>query len=76
MKKVLLLIIRLYQKTLSPDHSWLRALSGFYRCRYFPSCSEYSHRAIEHYGIGRGLWLSIRRLIRCFLTKGGYDPLR
>ena len=34
-------------------------------CRFFPSCSEYGHDAIAIHGAGRGLWLTIRRLLRC-----------
>ena len=61
-------LIRLYQWTLSP-------LLGP-RCRFYPSCSCYAHSAIERYGVLRGMWLALRRLLRCHpFSPGGYDPL-
>lgn len=65
MKKVLIAAINLYQKTLSPDHGLLRHRypAGF--CRFYPSCSEYTKQAIIEQGSARGLWLGIRRIVRC-----------
>ena len=46
------------------------------RCRFYPSCSCYAHTALERYGVLRGLWLSLRRLLRCHpFTEGGCDPV-
>ncbi len=73
--RLMLLSIRLYQKTLSPDHGWLAGytLAG---CRFYPSCSMYTYTAIERYGIIRGLYLGARRLLRCTpWQSGGYDPV-
>ena len=68
MKKGSLLVIRLYQRALSP----FLPVS----CRYEPTCSEYSHQAISQHGLMRGLWLSLRRLARCTPIGGtGYDPV-
>jgi len=68
MKKGNLLVIRLYQRALSP----FLPVS----CRYEPTCSEYSHQAISQHGLMRGLWLSLRRLARCTPIGGtGYDPV-
>ena len=45
-------------------------------CRFFPTCSEYSREAIETHGSGRGLWLTVRRLVRCHpFGPSGFDPV-
>jgi putative membrane protein insertion efficiency factor len=45
-------------------------------CRFYPSCSQYALQAIQHYGIGKGLWLTCRRLLKCHpWANGGYDPI-
>ena len=68
MKKVLLAIIRFYQKALSPH---LPA-----SCRYQPTCSQYTITAIERFGALRGGFMGARRILRCNpFSKGGYDPV-
>ena len=45
-------------------------------CRFVPTCSEYALEAVEHYGIVRGGWLALSRLLRCHpLARAGYDPV-
>ena len=67
-RKLLMWIIRGYQLCVSP-------MLGP-RCRFYPSCSCYAHTAIERYGVLRGGWLGIRRLLRCHpFREGGYDPV-
>jgi putative membrane protein insertion efficiency factor len=45
-------------------------------CRFDPSCSTYALEALERHGAGRGLWLTIRRVVRCHPWGGmGFDPV-
>lgn len=44
------------------------------QCRYSPCCSDYAISVISHYGITKGIFLAIFRIIRCFPPFGGYDP--
>ena len=69
MKRVLLAIIRFYQKQISPAFPP--------RCRFSPTCSQYAVEAIEKYGPWKGGWLAFRRLLRCQpFYKGDYfDPV-
>jgi len=71
MVKLLILIVRAYQLTLSP-------LLG-QCCRFHPSCSTYCIQALREHGVIKGLWLSFRRICRCHpFHPGGVDlvPLR
>jgi putative membrane protein insertion efficiency factor len=77
MKYLLLSLIRLYQLTLSPDHGWLSRGGAYGRCRFYPSCSEYAHQAIDQKGLIKGLGMSIWRVLRCNpWQKGGIDLLK
>ncbi|MHB1153830.1 MAG: membrane protein insertion efficiency factor YidD [Eubacteriales bacterium] len=70
MKKIFILMIRIYQKVLSP----LKIRSS---CIFYPTCSQYAIEAIEEHGIIIGLFLGIRRILRCnpFNNHGGFDPV-
>lgn len=69
-----LLLIRLYQRTLSPALPVLTL--GGCACRFSPTCSHYAAGAIRAHGAGRGLWLALRRLLKCTpLHPGGFDPV-
>ncbi len=78
MKEVVLRIIRWYQKTLSLDHGFYGKLRPNYRvCKFNPTCSEYGYRAIDKYGVLKGGFLAIKRILRCnYKTAAGtYDPV-
>jgi uncharacterized protein len=68
MKFLALKLIRLYKIVLSP------MLPS--SCRYVPTCSEYGYEAIEKYGVLKGGYLAVRRILRCHpFRPGGYDPV-
>lgn len=69
MRRVLLLLIRFYQKSVSPYFPS--------RCRFRPTCSAYAYEAIHKYGALKGGWLALKRLARCnpFHHGDPYDPV-
>lgn len=68
MTRLLTLLIRGYQAGISP------LLPGL--CRFTPTCSEYARLAIESHGPAAGMWMALRRLLRCHPLGGsGYDPV-
>lgn len=71
------LLIRAYQKTLSPDQGLLKYIFRTRVCRFHPTCSQYAYEAIGMYGVMKGSYLGMRRLMRCHpWHPGGYDPVR
>lgn len=77
MRRVLLKLIRLYQSA-SFFHGYISRMLFLSDkvCRFTPTCSEYTYQAVEKYGIGKGLWIGLMRILRCHpWNKGGYDPL-
>ncbi|NMB70239.1 membrane protein insertion efficiency factor YidD [candidate division WWE3 bacterium] len=71
MKRLILKLIRLYQKYISSDNV------GLYKCRFYPTCSEYGYQAIDKYGVIKGTVLAVWRILRCNpFNKGGEDQLR
>lgn len=66
-KKLFIKLIEIYQKisSLTPPV-----------CRFTPTCSEYMKQAIQKYGIFKGIWLGLKRVVKCHpFNEGGYDPL-
>jgi putative membrane protein insertion efficiency factor len=77
LKYLILLLIRGYQRTLSPDHGWGRLLYPKAGCKFYPSCSEYAHQSISTHGLLVGVGLSLKRLGHCHpWSQGGFDPVR
>jgi len=72
MRWLLIGLVRLYQRLLSP----LLNLLGGPRCRFHPTCSAYAVQALERHGAVRGSLLAARRIVRCHpLNDGGFDPV-
>ncbi len=68
MKKFIILLINIYQKTPLKSHT---------SCVFIPTCSEYTKEAILKYGVFKGLFLGMKRIFRCHpWQKKHYDPLK
>ena len=68
MKRIAIGLIRVYQRCISPFFPA--------SCRFQPSCSHYAMEAYQRFGVFRGTWLTLRRIVRCQpLNPGGYDPV-
>jgi putative membrane protein insertion efficiency factor len=68
MKFIVLGLIRFYRAAISP---YTRP-----SCRFYPTCSEYALKAVEKYGVLKGGWLAVRRILRCHpFHAGGFDPV-
>jgi len=69
MRWLIFKLLRVYKLALSP------LLPS--ACRFSPTCSQYMAEAVHRYGAGRGVWLGLRRLLRCHpFQAGGLDPVR
>lgn len=68
MKKIIIFFLHCYRVVISPYMGDC--------CRFFPSCSEYAQEAVEKHGSLKGLYLTLRRLLRCHpFHRGGFDPV-
>lgn len=78
MKKLVLSLIRFYQKYLSFDSGIAKFLFITDKaCRFRPTCSEYSYQAIKKYGILSGGLKGLKRVVRCHpFSQGGPDPVK
>ncbi|MFW5672834.1 MAG: membrane protein insertion efficiency factor YidD [Anaerovoracaceae bacterium] len=69
MKKIVIGLVRGYQKFISPLFPPT--------CRFYPTCSSYFIQAVEKYGVIKGSFLGIKRILKCHpFNPGGYDPLK
>ncbi|MBT0665064.1 membrane protein insertion efficiency factor YidD [Geobacter pelophilus] len=67
--RIVIYIITLYQRYLSP----LKVPS----CRFYPSCSQYAVESLRKHGLVRGVWLTVKRLVKCHpFHPGGFDPVK
>ena len=73
MKKILLVIIKLYRRFISP----ILVVAVGHACRFSPTCSRYAEDAIKNYGVIKGLKLSILRIAKChpFNKSSYFDPV-
>jgi len=68
MNKIFIYLLRFYRYFISPMMAS--------RCRFYPTCSEYSLQAFEEYGSIKAIFLTLKRLLRCHpFCEGGVDPL-
>jgi hypothetical protein len=79
MVKIIVFLIDVYQKTLSPDTGFFKKI-GLFRnpvCVFYPTCSEYTKQAFIKYGFFKGFYLGIKRIFRCYpWQKNHFDPLK
>lgn len=75
-RKIAVFFISIYQKTLSPDHGFLKVFWPHGYCKFHPTCSTYTRDAILKYGLIRGSFKGMWRILRCNpWSKGGDDPV-
>jgi putative membrane protein insertion efficiency factor len=68
MKRFFLFLIKVYKKVFSP-------FLGSH-CRFYPTCSDYMYQAVGKYGLSRGIFLGLKRLLKCHpFHAGGLDPV-
>ena len=68
MKYVLIFFVRFYRLCISP--------LGLPCCRFYPSCSAYAVESLQKYGMLKGTWLAVKRILKCHpFHKGGSDPV-
>ncbi|MBW1892409.1 MAG: membrane protein insertion efficiency factor YidD [Deltaproteobacteria bacterium] len=68
MRRIILIIIKVYQLAVSPVLGQ--------SCRFYPSCSEYARQAVSQHGSVFGIYLSVKRILKCHpFHPGGFDPV-
>ncbi len=77
-KRFILFLIRCYQKIFSYDHGLMGKIFPNVRyCRFLPTCSEYGYEAISKYGVIKGGFMTVKRVLRCnpWNKSDRYDPV-
>ena len=73
------LSVAAYERAIVSPYRWLVRpfMSAFVRCRYRPTCSQYSLDAVRAHGFPLGIWLTTKRLLRCmpWVPLGTRDPV-
>jgi putative membrane protein insertion efficiency factor len=68
LQRLVCALIVFYQRAISPHFPP--------SCRYYPTCSAYALEAVKKYGVIRGSYMAVRRILRCHpFSRGGYDPV-
>lgn len=68
MKQLIILVIKFYKKYISPSLPP--------SCRFYPTCSEYAMTAVSRFGVIKGGFLAVKRILRCNpYCRGGFDPV-
>ncbi len=78
MKYIIIKIINIYQNIFSPDKGFFIKMGISYpkTCTFYPTCSEYTKSAIVKYGVFKGFYLGVRRILKCHpWQKEHFDPL-
>lgn len=71
MKQICIYLIEFYQNYIT------KIKNKNIRCKFYPTCSEYTKQAINKYGVLKGIMIGIVRILKCNpFSKGGYDPLK
>lgn len=75
-KRIALILIKIYQKLFSFDHSFWAKNTPYRVCIYHPSCSEYTYQSIERFGLVKGSIMGFFRILRCNpVSVPGEDPV-
>jgi putative membrane protein insertion efficiency factor len=68
MKYILIFLIKVYQKTISPFFPS--------SCRFYPTCSHYAVEALQKHGFCKGIFMAVKRILKCHpFHPGGFDPV-
>lgn len=71
MKSLIILLVKIYQ-------TFISLFIGRNKCRFWPTCSNYFIESVEKYGVIKGSYFGLARILRChpFSKKSGFDPVK